>query len=85
VLRGALLEETLALDPVGEADPGQRSRPEVREDRVGDPGVVVDRGGLREPCLRPQDLVEVRERELAPVDLYFALFALLRDRDLVVV
>jgi hypothetical protein len=85
VVRGPLLEEPLPVDPVGKPYPGQRAVTEVRKDRVRDPGVVVDRRGLGELVLRPQDLVEVGERQLAPIDLYLALFALLRDRDLVVV
>ena len=89
VLGSPLLEEALPLDSVGKPDPGQRAAGEVGQDRVGDPGVVVDRLALGERGLRaaapaaarrPEDLVEVRERDLAPVDLYLPAFALLRDR-----
>ena len=41
----------------------------------GDPGVVVDHLALGEPGLRVEDLVDVRDRQLAAVDLYFAALA----------
>src|SRR5919106_1768407 len=89
VLGRPLLEEALPPDPVGEPDPGQGPVVEMGEQGLRDAGVVVDRLALGECRLRaaapaaacrPQDLVEVGERDLAPVDLYLVAFALLRDR-----
>jgi hypothetical protein len=48
VLGRALLEESLAVDAVREADPGEGPTAEVREDSVGDPRVEVDRLALGE-------------------------------------
>src|SRR4029078_841615 len=72
-----LLEEVLAGDAVGIADDGQRPVAEVGQQRRGDPGVVVSHLALGDPGLRVEDLVEVRDRQPAAVDLYFA--ALARD------
>jgi hypothetical protein len=70
-----LLEEALALDPVRITDPGQSTVVEVRQQRRSDPGVVVDDLALGEAGLGIEDLVEVRDRQPAAVDLYFAAFA----------
>src|SRR5690606_40198539 len=72
----ALLVEALAVDAVRKAHDGERAPGEVGEDRVRDLGVVRDRLALGGPRLRPEDLVEVREGEGAPLYFDFApLFA----------
>ena len=82
VLRAALLVEVLLRDAVGVALQRHRAAAEVRQDRVGDPRVVVDHLALGEANLGPEHLVEIRQLELVPVDVYLAALALLRDRDL---
>src|SRR5947207_2706304 len=82
VARAALLVEEARLDAVRIALQRQRALLKVREDDVGQPGVVVDHLTLREPGRGPQHLVEVGELEPAAVDFYLAALALLRDLDL---
>jgi hypothetical protein len=69
-VRGAfLLEEMLALDAVGIAFQRQRAAREVGGEDRRDPGVVVDHLPLAEADLRIEDLVEVRQFQLPPLDL----------------
>src|SRR5918995_899995 len=79
MLGTAFLVEVPRLDAVGIPLQGQGPAREMREQRGADPRVVVDDLALREAG-GVEDLVEVGERQAAPVDLYFLLAALLRDR-----
>ena len=87
MLGAALLEEggIGVVDALGEAAQGQRPPLQVGDDRRRDLGVVVDDLALGEARLRVEDLVEVGELQLTPVDLdlrglrptgYFEDFAL---------
>ena len=69
VRRAVLLEEAGPGRAVRR--PHQRGRPpgEVGEHERRDPPVVVDDVGFAEPGCRVEHLVEVRERELAALDL----------------
>src|SRR5204863_6459496 len=67
-------------DALRKASEGQRSPAEVRHDRVGDTGVVVDHLRLAGPRLRVEDLVEVGQLQLAPADGDFLIALLRRDR-----
>ena len=55
--------------PSGRPHQGGRPPGEVGEDEGRDPAVVVDDVGFAEPGCRVEHLVEVRERELAALDL----------------
>ena len=63
VLRRVLLEEELALPPVRIALHRERPVAQVRQDRRRDVAVVGEQVALRDPLLRPERLVEVRELE----------------------
>ena len=71
VLGAALLEEggVEVVDALGEAAQGHGAAAQVGDDRRRDLGVVVDHLALGEAGLRVEDLVEVGELQLAPVDL----------------
>ena len=69
VVGALLLVEPLRAGPVGKAVQRQRPVGEVRKHHRRDPRVVVDHLRLGEAGLRVEDLVEVGQLELAPVDL----------------
>jgi hypothetical protein len=68
VLGAVLLIEVEALDAVGIALQGERPGLQVGNEKVRDPGVVVDDLGLGRARLRVEDLVEVGQLQLAPAD-----------------
>ena len=65
VLRRVLLEEALALPPVGVALHRERPAAEVRDERRRDVAVVGEQVALRDPLVGPEQLVEVRQLERA--------------------
>ena len=70
VARALLLVEVGARDAVGVALERQRAPAQVAEQHRRDAGVVVDHLPLGEPGLGIEDLVEVRQREPAAVDVH---------------
>ena len=70
VRRAPLLEEPLAVRPVGRPDEGRGPAREVGEDDRPDAPVIVDDLGFSEARGGVEDLVEVRQRELPTLDLY---------------
>ncbi len=70
-LRRVLLEEELALPPVGVALHRERPVLEVRDEHRRDRVVVREQVALRDPLVRPEELVQVRRLEdaLALADL----------------
>ena len=75
VLGAALLEEgrVEVLDAFGEAAQGHRPAAQVGDHRRRHLGVVVDHLALGEAGLRVEDLVEVGELQLTPLDLDLAV------------
>ena len=71
VRRRVLLEEELALPAVGIALHRERAVAQVRDEHRRDVAVVGEQVALRDPLVRPEQLVEVRELEhaLALADL----------------
>ena len=69
VARALLLVEELAVDAVRVALERQVPVAQVRQQHRRDPHVVLDHLALGEPGGRVEDLVEVRERERAPLHL----------------
>src|SRR6185312_16451985 len=71
VLRRILLEEELAVAPVGVALHGERPIPEVRDERRRDVAVVGEEVALGEAAFGKEDLVEIGEFQgaLAAADL----------------
>ena len=67
--RAPLLEEPLAVDPVGRPDQRHGLAGQVGHQDGGDPGVVVHHPGFREGRTGVQDLVEVGQTELPTLDL----------------
>ena len=65
VLRRVLLEERLAGRAVGVAAHRERPVLQVRHEHRRDRAVVREQVALRDPLVRPEDLVEVRELERA--------------------
>ena len=67
-LRNILLEERLALNPVG--IPPQRERPvqQVRQNQIGDGGIVIQNVALGVAFGRVEDFVQVGELEHVAVD-----------------
>ena len=63
VLRRVLLEEELALPAVGVALHRERPVAQVRDEHRRDVAVVGEQVALRDPLLRPERLVQVRELE----------------------
>ena len=61
VLRRVLLEERLAERAVGVAPHRERPVAEVRHEHRRDRAVVVEQVALRDPLVRPEELVEVGE------------------------
>ena len=59
-----LLEEVLALPAVGVALHRERPSAQVRDEDLRDVAVVRDEIALRDPLVRPERLVEVRETKL---------------------
>ena len=65
VRRRVFLEEPPGLDPVGPAHHRERAVLQVRDEDGRNRAVVLDQLALGDPFLREEDLVEVRELELA--------------------
>ncbi len=63
VVRDVLVEEPLALDPVGEPLHAHRAGAHVREHPFGHPLVVGREVRLRDPVVREQHLLRVRQRD----------------------
>jgi hypothetical protein len=57
------------VDSVGEVAKRDRTVGYVRQEEAGDVDVVADQVSFREPALRPQHLVEIRDGEPPTVDL----------------
>ena len=66
--RRALHEEELAGGAVRVALHDHRAIADVRQQHVGDVGVVLEQIALGEPELRPEQLAQVREADLLAVD-----------------
>jgi hypothetical protein len=64
-LRDPLLDHALAADPVVPAPQVHRAVLDEREHRVRDARVVVGQVGLRDPVVREQHLVGVRELDVS--------------------
>ncbi len=70
VRRRRLLVEERSRDPVGHPLHRERALAQVRQDQLGDVEVVGEEVALRVALVGPEDLVEVRQAELAAVGLH---------------